>query len=79
MTESKEIMKKEISNEADLKLEFTKEGNVKFEVVYAGKGATAGTYLEMKSEYFLDKLKEAIPGEVDDKIIDMLKVAFKIV
>ena len=43
-----------------------------------GKGVDAGLYVDVSPEYFLDKLKAAIPGEVDDKIIDMLKLAFKV-
>ena len=63
--------------EADLDLEF-KDGKLRASVSYDGKGVDAGLYVDVSPEYFLDKLKAAIPGEVDDKIIDMLKLAFKV-
>jgi len=75
---TKELVTKEISQETDFKIEFTAEGDIKVTLGYEGKGLNAGAFAIMKSDYFLDKLKEAIPGQTDDKIIDMLKVAFKI-
>lgn len=62
--------------EADMDLSF-KDGKIRMSVSYDGKGVDAGIYVDVDPEYFLDKLKEAIPGTLDDKIIDMLKLAFK--
>ena len=72
-----EITNVEVSSESefDLKLE---DGMMKMLVSYEGKGANAGLYVDVKPEYFLEKLKKAIPGELDDKVIDMLAVALKI-
>lgn len=44
-------------------------------ISYEGKGAS-GTF-KIKGEYFLDLLKDAIPGQIDDTIIDIIKAAIK--
>ena len=54
-----------------------KEGNVVLAVMYDGKGADAEMSVTLESEYFLDKLAEAIPGKVDDMIVAALKGALK--
>lgn len=77
MTESKELVSKEVSNEVDAKI-VIEEGNLKIVGSYDGKGLGAEVILKMKTSYFLDKLAEAIPGKTDDKLIEMLKVALKI-
>ena len=41
------------------------------------KGLGGGLYLDLDAEYFLDKLAEIIPGEIDDAVIAMIKLAFK--
>lgn len=56
--------------ELDIKFE---EGKLK--LVYAGKGGGGMVYAEI--DYFMDKLKDAIPGEIDDAIIELLKGAMK--
>ena len=66
-------MDKEILNKGELKVEI-KGGNLVLS--YEGDGGSSVNTI--KGEYFLDKLKEAIPGEVDDKIIDFLKVALQV-
>ena len=65
----------EIGSDADLDIEIG-EGKVKLSLGYEGKGAKAGVFVEIKAEYFIDKLKKAIPGEIDDAILEMLKGAF---
>lgn len=53
------------------------KGVVLFEVGYAGAGSSAGVKVTLESDYFLDKLKAAIPGQIDDSVIDLIKVALK--
>lgn len=73
----KELVVQEVSNEVDAKI-VIEDGNLKIVGSYDGKGLGAEVILKMKTSYFLDKLAEAIPGEVDDKLFEMLKVALKI-
>jgi len=42
---------------------------------YEGKGGGAELKVFVSAEYFLDKLAEAIPGQIDDLIIAALKAA----
>lgn len=53
------------------------DGMVKMKIDYAGKGAQAGAYASVPLEYYFTKLKEKIPGKVDDAVIDMLIAAAK--
>jgi len=71
----KEIVKGEIGSEGEYSLEI-KDGKLRMTVGYDGKGVNTGVYLDLEPDYFLDKLKEAIPGKIDDIIIDTLKAAF---
>ena len=73
----KELVNKDISTEVNAEIKFV-EGNIVIQGNYDGKGLGATVAVKMKTEYFLDKLAEAIPGELDDKLLDMLKVALKI-
>lgn len=65
-----------------MNVELYQEGEVKAElkdgdlvITYGGKGATAQVNIQMG--YLLDKLAEAIPGQVDDAIIGVIKAAIK--
>lgn len=62
--------------EATLDVDF-KEGKLRLSVSYDGKGADAGLFVDLDPEYFLDKLKAAIPGSIDDAVIELLKNALK--
>lgn len=62
--------------EAALDVDF-KDGKLRLSVSYDGKGADAGIYVDLEPEYFLDKLAAAIPGKLDDAVIEMLKGALK--
>lgn len=62
--------------EATLDVDF-KDGKLRLSVSYDGKGADAGLFVDLDPDYFLDKLKAVIPGQIDDAIIDMLKGALK--
>lgn len=61
--------------EMDLDLVFV-DGKLRFTFGYDGKGVDAGIYVDAEPDYFLDKLAEAIPGDIDDKVIALLKAAF---
>lgn len=65
-----------------MNVELYQEGEVKAElkdgdlvITYGGKGATAQVNVDMG--YLLDKLAEAIPGQIDDAIIAVIKSAIK--
>lgn len=59
---------------ADVKFE---KGKVVLSTVYDGKGADAKVEVSIESDYFLDKLAAAIPGQIDDTVIALLKGALK--
>ena len=65
---------KEISKEVDLKFSI-ENGKVGITTGYEGKGGGAELKVFVSAEYFLDKLAEAIPGQIDDLVIDALKSA----
>lgn len=69
-------LQKELGSEVDLELSF-KEGKAVIAVKYDGKGADATVSIALESGYFLDKLAEAIPGDLDDAVLDMLKGLLK--
>lgn len=71
------LVSKELGKEGSMDLKFT-EGKLKLTLGLDSAGVDAGLYVDVDPDYFLDKLKEAIPGTIDDAIIDMLKVAFKV-
>lgn len=71
----KELVKKDFGD-GEFSLEF-KDGKLKVSAGLDTKGVDVGVYVDLEPDYFLDKLAEAIPGEVDDAIIAMLKAAFK--
>lgn len=72
MTELVNITKGE--GNLELKVE---EGKVKLSVNYDGKHADAKLEVSLEVDQYLDMLKEAIPGDIDDTVIDLLKVAMK--
>lgn len=53
------------------------EGKVKVVLSYDGKQADAKLEVTLGADEYLDMLKEAIPGSIDDAVIEMLKVAMK--
>jgi hypothetical protein len=74
--EAKKLVELEISKETELDLEI-KDGKMRFSFGYDGKGLDGGVYLDLDPEYFMDKLAALIPGEIDDALLGMLKVALK--
>lgn len=53
------------------------KGVVVCEAGYDGKGADAGAFVKVESDYFFDKLAEAIPGKIDDAVLALIKQAVK--
>lgn len=75
MSEEKKLGEFEISKESSVDVEY-KDGKLRLSAAYDGKGAEVGLYIDVEPDYFLDKLAEVIPGQIDDKIIALLKAAF---
>lgn len=76
MSEPKNLLDKEVSKESDLLIELN-DGVVVLKLVYDGKGVDGELSVKVSSDYFMDKLKEAIPGDIDDAVIDIIKAALK--
>lgn len=72
MTELANIQK----GEANLKLEI-KEGKVFLILGYDGKQADAEFKIILGVEEYAQMLKDAIPGQIDDGIIDLIVAAMK--
>ena len=67
-------MEKDISlgSETDLKIGYI-DGKIEIVIVYDGKGVDGELKAKADLIYFLEKLADAIPGEIDNKIINGLK------
>lgn len=72
MTELANVKKGE--GQLELKIE---DGKVKLIISYDGQQADASLTVSLSIEEYLDMLKAAIPGDIDDTIIDLIKVAMK--
>ena len=70
------MIERNVGKEAKFNMKF-EDGNVILGGLYDGKGADVSLELMLESEYFLDKLAEALPGTLDDMIIEALKNAIK--
>lgn len=65
-----------IGSEGTYDLEF-KDGKLRLTIAYDGAGVDAGIFVDLEPIYFLDKLAEIIPSEVDDIVIAALKGVLK--
>ena len=65
-------MSTELYKKGEVTVELVKEDIM---ITYAGKGGSVSVKIE--GEYLLDKLAEAIPGEIDDTVINIIKAALK--
>lgn len=54
-------------------------GKVRIGLSYGGTQANAGLFVEMNVEQYAKLLKDAIPGTIDDAIIDVLVAAMKVI
>lgn len=52
-------------------------GKVILSIAYDGKQADAKLEVALGVDQYLDMLKEAIPGELDDAVIELLKGAMR--
>lgn len=71
-----DLLKKEIGKEGNFQLKF-EDMKLKLIVGADTAGVDAGLYIDIELEYFLDKLKDAIPGTLDDTVIELIKAAAK--
>jgi superfamily I DNA and RNA helicase len=71
-------VQKDLGAEGSLKVE-VKDGKVVVSAVYDGKGADASLSIAIDSDYLLDKLAEAIPGNTmaEQLTIQALKLGLK--
>jgi hypothetical protein len=53
------------------------DGKVSIGVDYVGKQASASAVVSLDVEQFAQLLKDAIPGKIDDTVIDLLVAAMK--
>ena len=72
----KELTSKELSSESVLSLKLV-EGNLELVISYDGKGVDSSLSVKVDSGYFMDKLAEAIPGDIDDAVLNIMKAALK--
>ena len=69
------ILRGNLGSEASYGLTF-ENGQLVFSMVYDGDGVDGRLEIMLDPAYFLDQLAKAIPGQVDDAVIAMLKAAF---
>lgn len=61
--------------QASVKIE---DNKLKIGVVYVGTQASANAGVELDIDQFAKLLKDAIPGKIDDSVIDVLVAAMKL-
>lgn len=71
----KELAAGPIGSDGHYKVEF-KNGALRAEAGY-DKGVKSALVIEIPADYVLDALKNAIPGQVDDAVIELIKGALK--
>lgn len=71
-----ELFKKEIGSEAYVMGEIV-DGNIVITSKLDTSGVGASVSATVNGEYFLDKLAEKIPGQIDDAVLALLKAALK--
>lgn len=71
-----EIKQGEIGAEANYSLSVV-DGKLKLAIKYDGKQADAELAIMLDGSAFLDKLAAAIPGKIDDMVINAIKGALK--
>jgi hypothetical protein len=73
-----ELVNKELSKEASAKVELI-EGKIVIKSSLDTAGVDAIAQVVVDGDYFFDKLKEIIPGQIDDAVIELFKAAVKAV
>lgn len=69
-----EIINKEVGAEGNFNVSMN-GGKVRIQVGYDGKQLDAGMFIELDGAAFLDKLADAIPGDLDNMVITAIKAA----
>lgn len=69
-------MEKQLGPEAKASLEVV-DGKVVVSIKYDGAQASALASVSLSIEEYAKMLKEAIPGQIDDMVIDLLVAALK--
>lgn len=67
-----ELINQPLGVEGSLEISF-KEGKLLLSVKHAHASGSVGIVAEQDAGYFLDKLAEAIPGDWDKAVIEVLK------
>lgn len=76
MEQGKELADVKLGEEGKLELD-VKGGKLIMRVTYDGKQVDASAQVSADVELFLDKLAAKIPGQVDDAVIGVMKMALK--
>lgn len=71
-----ELVNKELTSEMDLIVKF-EGGKAIVEIKYGGAGGSASVVGVVKADYFVQKVCDAIPGQIDDMILKGLLAAVK--
>lgn len=71
-----EILKQEIGKEAFVTVELS-EGKIVIKSELNSSGLGAGVMATIETDYFLDKIAEKIPGQIDDAVLAVFKSALK--
>jgi len=66
-----DIVNQPVGGEGDVKV-VLEGGKLKLVVGYDGKGVDGSLSVALDPKYFVDKLKAAIPGQIDDMLFDAL-------
>lgn len=71
-----ELVNEKLGDKANVKVEF-KEGKLVAELVYDHPVVDAGIVLKLDSEAVIEALKKAIPGTIDDVVLEAAKALLK--
>lgn len=73
-----DIIKGNIGSEGSYDVDFV-GGKLIVNLNYVGNEAGVGLVASIGIDVLLDKVKEKIPGQIDDAVLDLLKAALKAV
>ena len=76
MSKKIDIAEGPLGSHGDFDLEI-ENGQLILEVAYDGEGVDGMLRISVDGIHFMDKLKNVIPGQFDDAVIEMLKGALK--
>lgn len=73
-----DIVKGQLGPEASYSLKF-EGGKLKAQVDYTGADLGGGVMFALDTDKVVEAIKKAIPGQIDDMVLDLLKTALKAV